>query len=151
MDGYTKMEDAFMESIEPFDYKQLTSFDMAYLTGYLADKYDVSSDDSIARANERITASTIDCFAKTVTGYSTVTNQGKSIRLANGKSKYALMPVWLLNTTYKGKKYTFAMNGQTGKLVGDLPVDKGAYWKQFGIFAAVFSVLFGLISWLFFA
>lgn len=44
MDGSTKMEDAFMESIEPFDYKQLTSFDMAYLTGYLADKYDVPSE-----------------------------------------------------------------------------------------------------------
>ena len=151
VDGSTKIADDITESIEPFDLSEAVDFQTAYLSGYLADKYDVSSDDSIARANERITASTIDCFAKTVTGYSTVTNQGKSIRLANGKSKYALMPVWLLNTTYKGKKYTFAMNGQTGKLVGDLPVDKGAYWKQFGIFAAVFSVLFGLISWLFFA
>lgn len=150
VDGSTKIADDITESIEPFDLNEAVDFQTAYLSGYLADKYDVSSDDSIARANERITASTIDCFAKTVTGYSTVTNQGKSIRLANGKSKYALMPVWLLNTTYKGKKYTFAMNGQTGKLVGDLPVDKGAYWKQFGIFAAVFSVLFGLISWLFF-
>ena len=36
--------------------------------------------------------------------------------------------VWILNTTWKGKKYIFAMNGQTGKIVGDLPADNGAFW-----------------------
>ena len=42
-------------------------------------------------------------------------------------AKYVLYPVWLLNTTWKGKKFVFAMNGQTGKFVGDLPLDKQAY------------------------
>ena len=32
--------------------------------------------------------------------------------------------VWMLHTKWQGKDYLFAMNGQTGKLVGDLPVDK---------------------------
>jgi hypothetical protein len=35
--------------------------------------------------------------------------------------------VWLLNITYKGEKYTYAINGQTGKIVGNLPVDKTKY------------------------
>lgn len=43
-----------------------------------------------------------------------------------GKNKYALYPVWLLNTSWEGKQYYFAMNGQNGKFVGDLPVDKKA-------------------------
>ena len=106
---------------------------------------------SIERANERIKKSTENAFASTVQGYSTVIPESTSIRLQNGKAKYALYPVWLLNTTWNGQRYTFAMNGQTGKFVGDLPLDKGAYTKWlFGltslIGAAVFAVSY--LLWL---
>jgi hypothetical protein len=52
--------------------------------------------------------------------------------MKSGKAKYALYPVWMLSATYKGKPYTFAMNGQTGKFAGDLPIDDGALWKYYG-------------------
>ena len=68
MDGSTKMEDAFMESIEPFDYKQLTSFDMAYLTGYLADKYDVPSENGEPRVRQRVDAAMDDRLQSTFAG-----------------------------------------------------------------------------------
>lgn len=129
VDGSTKMADDLMESIEPFNISEAMDFQTAYLAGYLADKYDVDSEQSIGRANERIKKSTADVFAATVQGYTSVTPESTSIRLHNGQVKYALYPVWILNTKWKGKKYTFAMNGQTGKLVGDLPLDKSAYKK----------------------
>lgn len=69
-------------------------------------------------------------------GYATVSPESSNILLHNGKAKYALYPVWLLNTTWKGQKYTFAMNGQTGKLVGDLPTDMGKFWAIFAAIAA---------------
>lgn len=151
VDGSTKMEDALMESIEPFDFTGAVDFQTAYLAGFLADKYDVDSEQSIERANERIKKSTENAFASTVQGYATVLPEATSIRLQNGKAKYALYPVWLLNTTWNGEKYTFAMNGQTGKFVGDLPLDKGTYKKWlFGltglIGAAVFAVSY--LLWL---
>ena len=62
-----------------------------------------------------------------------------------------MYPVWLLNTKWNGKQYTFAMNGQTGKMVGDLPMDKAAYHKWFaGILAAVSAGVFALsyLLWL---
>ena len=143
VDGSTKMADDLMESIEPFDFKDAVDFQTAYLSGYLADKYDVDSEQSITRANDRIKRSTENAFASTVQGYSSVIPEHTSIQLQNGKAKYALYPVWLLNTTWKGKKYTFAMNGQTGKIVGDLPVDKGAYKRWlFGLTAAISAVAF---------
>ena len=80
----------------------------------------------MTRANERVKRSTEDAFARTVEGYSSVKPEQTSIALKNGQAHYALYPVWLLNTTFEGKTYTFAMNGQTGKFVGDLPVDKAA-------------------------
>ena len=145
VDGSTKMADALMESIEPFDFSQAIDFQTAYLAGFMADKYDVDAEESIERANKRIKQSTEDAFAATVEGYTTVTPAQSSINLQNGTSKYALFPVWLLNTTWNGQKYTFAMNGQTGKLVGNLPLDKGAYKRWlFGMAGVISAVCFGL-------
>ena len=151
VDGSTKMEDALMESIEPFDHKDAVDFRTAYLAGYLANKYDVDAEESIERANTRVRQSTEEAFAETTQGYTTVIPQYSSIRLQDGKVQYALYPVWLLNTKWNGKTYTFAMNGQTGKLVGDLPMDKALYNKWFfGITAAVSAAAFAIsyLLWL---
>lgn len=151
VDGSTKMADDLMESIEPYDFSQAVDFQTAYLAGYFADKYDVDADQSIEHANERIKKSTQEAFASTVQGYATVIPEASSIRLQNGKAKYALYPVWLLNTTWEGQKYTFAMNGQTGKIVGDLPLDKKAYKKWlFGLTGAISAGVFVLsyLLWL---
>ncbi len=147
VDGSSKMADDLMESIEPYNFADAVDFQTAYLSGYLADKYDVTVEQSVERANARVKKSTEQAFAATVQGYATVTPESCSVRLANGKAKYALYPVWLLNTTWEGQRYTFAMNGQTGKFVGDLPLDKGAYRKWLfgltGIFsAAIFALMF---------
>ena len=143
VDGSTKMDDDLMESIEPFNIAEAVDFQTAYLAGYLADKYDVDSESSIQRVNERIKKSTEEAFASTVQGYTTVTPTMINISLANGTAKYALYPVWMLTTQWNGQKYTFAMNGQTGKLVGDLPLDKAAYWKWLvGLTAIVGAVAF---------
>ena len=145
VDGSTKMADELMESIEPFDFSEAVDFQTAYLSGFFADKYDVDVNASIARANERIKQSTSDALSSTVSGYTTVLPSGCNVNMTSGSSKYALYPVWLLNTTFNGEKFTFAMNGQTGKFVGDLPVDKKKYGKYFGISAAVGTVIgFGL-------
>ena len=148
VDGSTKMPDDLMESIEPFNFSAAVDFQTAYLAGYLADKYDVDAEQSIERANERVKRSTEEVFASTVHGYQTVVTESSNIRLHGGKAKYALYPVWILNTTRHGKKYTFAMNGQTGKFVGDLPVDKSAAAKwTLGLSAVLSAAAYGAV-WL---
>lgn len=147
VDGSSKMADDLMESIEPYDFSAAVDFRTAYLAGYLADKYDVDAEQSIDRANERIKKSTEQAFADTVTGFTSVTTEASGVSLSNGTARYALLPVWLLNTTWNGRRYTFAMNGQTGKMVGDLPLDKKAYLKWlFGIAAVTAAALFALIT-----
>ena len=141
VDGSTKMADDLMESIEPFNCAEAVDFQTAYLAGYLADKYDVTAEESIDRANERVKKSTEQAFAETVIGYETVTAENTSVQFHGGKARYALYPVWLLNTTWNGNRYTFAMNGQTGKFVGDLPVDKAAATRWTLILAAVFTAV----------
>ena len=141
VDGSTKMADDLMESIEPFNCGEAVDFQTAYLAGYLADKYDVTEEESIDRANERVKKSTEQAFAETVIGYDTVAAENISVQFHGGKAKYALYPVWLLNTTWNGNKYTFAMNGQTGKFVGDLPVDKATATRWTLVLAGAFTAL----------
>ena len=74
-------------------------------------------------------------------GYDTVVAENTSVQFHGGKAKYALYPVWLLNTTWNGNKYTFAMNGQTGKFVGDLPVDKAAATRWTLMLATTFTAV----------
>ena len=151
VDGSSKIDDALMESIEPFDFSQAVDFQTAYLAGYFADKYDVNAEQSIDRANERIKRSTEEVLASTVESYATMTPEYSSVQLKNGSAKYALYPVWLLNTSWNGNTYTFAMNGQTGKFVGDLPLDKKAYRKWlFGLAGIIGAAVFALqfLLWL---
>ena len=149
VDGSTKMMDELMQSIEPYDFKDAVSFQTAYLSGYLADKYDVSEKDSIEIANKRIKNTTEAAFYETVQGYTSVLRQNGNINLNNAQAKYALYPVWILNTSWNGNKYTFAMNGQTGKFVGDLPIDNGAASRWFIGVAAVSTAVCFLIAKLF--
>lgn len=145
VDGSVKMDDALMESLEPFDFTGAVDFQTAYLAGYFADKFDVDATESIHRANERIKLSTEEVFEETVRGYSSVNTVSSSVKFENGKSKYSLCPVWLLNSEYKGEKYTFAVNGQTGKTVGNLPMDKAVYTRYFlGVLGASFAIVLGL-------
>ncbi len=151
VDGSSKMPDELMESLEPFNFSEAVDFQAAYLAGYLADVYDVNAEQSKERANERIRKSTEEAFHETVKGYSMVTKESGSIRLKDSKVSYAFFPVWILNTTWNGGNYLFAMNGQTGKMVGDLPLDKSAYRRWLlGLTGAVGTLLFAIsyLMWL---
>ncbi len=137
VDGSSKMPDEHMDAIEPFDFSELKPFSNAYLPGFYADKYDVGMEESAARADERAAQTAHDAMRERCFGYETVTEAGGQVFLRRGKVHYALLPVWMLNTKWNGQNFLFTMNGQTGKLIGDLPVDKGKYWKYFAITAVI--------------
>ena len=140
VDASSKMPDDHMDSIEPFDYAQLRPFSTAYLPGYLADKYDVTIDDSRDRADTRCRETLAQALRDTVTGYGACVTEREDIALRRGKVHYALLPVWMLSTKWRGQDFLFAMNGQTGKLVGDLPTDRGRFWGMFAAIAAPLTV-----------
>lgn len=141
VDASSKMPDDHMDSIEPYDYSELKPFSTAYLPGLLADKFDVTVEQSRARADRRYESTLSTALRDTVAGYENCWTVGENIHLKRGKVHYALMPVWMLNTKWQGKNFLFAMNGQTDKLVGDLPVSRGRFWAVFATIAAPLSVL----------
>ena len=146
VDGSSRMPDDLMESIEPYKVADAVEFQTAYLSGYLADKYDVDAQQSTDRARERMKESAQDVLRDTVKGYASVIPENTNVRISGGDAKYALYPVWILNTTWRGKKYIFATNGQTGRMTGDLPVDNGAYTRWLLGLTAVFSIAAYLVA-----
>ena len=150
MDASSKMDDTVMESIEPFRKEDAVDFNMAYLSGFLADKYDVEARSGEARIRVRVGNTFDEKLAATMSGYATVVPTTKNLRVDHNQAKYVLLPVWVLNSVYHGKTYTFAMNGQTGKITGELPIDKGRMWAWFAGVSASVSVLAGLIGLLLF-
>lgn len=141
VDASSRMPDAHMDSIEPYDYADLKPFSTAYLPGFLADKYDVPVADCESRADERCRKTVLSALDRTVSGYDTCFPRAQDVHLHRGKVHYALLPVWMLSTRWNGKSFLFAMNGQTGKMVGDLPTDAGKYWRTFAAIAAPVALL----------
>ncbi len=148
MDASRKMDDTFMESIEPYDYGDLVDFEMGYLTGFLADKYDVEYAAGEERIRQRVDGAFQEQLAATMIGYQTVVPAGRNLQISHSKARYVLMPVWMLNVRYREKTYTFAMNGQTGKMTGRFPIcpKRTAAWFS-GIFAAA-ALLTTLVQYL---
>ena len=146
-DGSQKMDDTLMEAIEPFDPTKILPFRSAYLAGFRADRYDVDEKQRQERALERIRISTSQKLQEQVSGYDSTGTPELDLKVRSIRSRYVLYPVWILSTKWRGKIFTFAMNGQTGKRVGDLPMDRGAFWLRLVGLAAAFSlVIYGLTA-----
>ena len=148
VDAASKMPDEYMDALEPYDYKRLEPFSMAYLAGFLADKFDVSVEQSAARADERAANTAEDIIRNTVS-YDSVTIRNKKISLKRGKVHYALIPTYLLTIRWENGQYMFAVNGQTGKVVGELPSSKQKERKEFlKSFLAVLIIGIPVLSFL---
>lgn len=123
-DGSMKADDALMESIEPFNYDELIDFKMSYLSGHNAEKYDVSKETVYPRIDSRAVQQTKAEFNNTIKGYSRKVVKNEGYRVKGVRWKYVMLPLWFLSYKYKDKYYYYAMNGQTGKFGGTLPVNK---------------------------
>ncbi len=122
VDGSSRFDDDLMDSLEPFDFKELVEYNHAYLSGFLAEKYDVDSNKAIERADSRAMNTAISMTEATVLHHSKIVTNN-SLKISKVDDDYILLPVWMVNIQYKDKNYTFAMNGQTGEIVGNIPLD----------------------------
>lgn len=122
-DGSIRMDDALMNSVEPYDYNEIVPFKAGFLAGFQAEKYDQNEDEMFTQAGDRAHNSTIEEFKKTCK-YDTVTVKEDKLNNKKVQGEYALLPVWIFDINFKNQIYQFTMNGQTGKLVGNFPISK---------------------------
>lgn len=148
-DASSKMANDMMDSIEPFDYSELSPYKSAYLAGFYAEKYDEDAKTVFPRIEKRTGNTLVTKLRGDVTGYTSVFEKTHEYRTISSNASYALLPVWLLTCRWDDKVYTFAMNGQTGKFVGNLPMDKKKYAGLFaGIMATVGLIASFILLWI---
>lgn len=141
VDGSTRFTNDIMNTIEPFDYRELVDYNHAYLSGFLAEKYDVVSNEAFKEAGARSIRSTQDYILMDMGNYTGKVIFENTLVAKQTKAEYALLPVWMVNVKYKDKYYLFAMNGQTGEFIGDIPIDKNkVILYSIGIFALIFVI-----------
>lgn len=141
-DGSSRMDDDLMDALEPYQYEEMVPFDLPYLSGFAAEKYDIPAKEVFKRVDKRMDEAAESTLRQSISGYSSqvITGKQKHYRLA--KSRYVLMPVWMLRYHYQNQDYIFAVNGQTGKVVGKPPVSKGKVMAYMGaLTAGLFAVL----------
>ena len=152
VDASIKMDDDLMDSLEPYNYSEMVDFEKAYLSGFMADRFDADPDESLPRASDRMRTSAEEVFRSSIEGkFETISRKNSNLNILQPSLRYVMLPVYLLNVSYNGKNYRFAINGQTGKVVGELPISKWKKWFYLTLtFAISIAVCMG-ISWLLFA
>ena len=148
VDASSRIPDDIMDSIEPFKYEDLKQFSTPYLSGFLAQRFDVSKEDSFPRAKKRMEGSVDKHIASTLGKYSSVRPSRDEKTVDNVEGVYGLLPIWMLYSTFEGENYIFAMNGQTGKMLGNLPMDSKKVTKyrlMAFLFGGIGSALLGLL------
>lgn len=144
IDGSTHFDNNIMSSLEPFDYKELEEYNHAYLSGFLAEKYNVDDKNSYKDIEMRAIENVKQKFKETTIGYTTSVIKNENLTGKINHTSYALLPVYMVNVKYGDKTYIFAMNGQTGEFIGDIPID---YVKTtiFGILSLIIAFLISFL------
>lgn len=150
VDGSTRFDDALMNSIEPFNYNELKKYNHAYLSGFLAERYDTDKDTLYKIAQDRVNKTGDNKLLESCIGYSSKTINSKNYNSKLNTSEYVLLPVYMVNVKYNDKYYMFAMNGESGKFVGNIPVSKIKVLLYFLVAFSIVFLLSLLISYLVF-
>lgn len=145
-DASEKMPDDLMDKLEPYNYSEFQEFKIPYLSGYLAEKYSYNNSEIYDRVKARVDDYIESYTRAQIRGYSTVAVNNKRIVVKKKKAEYVLLPVWMLNYNYNGKIYTFAMNGQTGKLVGKPPIDKKKVFLWSMLIAVIAFIIVSVVG-----
>ncbi len=132
-DASKRLNDESTQRLEPYNLDELRAFDAAYLSGFYADRYDLTArqlNNAVVNRCRELFDEAVKMQFHDMQAAVMERNPKHIIR----KSEYVLLPVWFMTFRYKNEPYTMLVNGQTGKVVGAVPVNKG---KAVGIFAAV--------------
>ncbi|MEG1290883.1 MAG: TFIIB-type zinc ribbon-containing protein, partial [Lachnospiraceae bacterium] len=141
-----KANSKLSEGVLPYDVSQVKAFNMGFLSGFLAERRDIEQKELENSVQEEAKEYGEQILHNTITGYSSVLVKNCNLNEKKENWDYIMLPVWTV--TYKGKNgtmYYYSMNGQNGKVYGELPLDYKKVWGLGSIISIVVLIL-GLIG-----
>ena len=138
----TEEDREMLDGILPYPSDSLKEFSMPYLAGFIAKKRNIEKESVREAVRTRMTNYATTLLRGTIGAYTTVTPNVPRLLTRTIHWDYTLMPIWLLTYQHRGKTYTYAMNGYTGKVWGRLPVSG----KKLAILGAAVGIAAGIIA-----
>jgi hypothetical protein len=109
-----------LENLSPWNTDRLIPFDEKYLSGFKSEEYTIGLDNGFEFAKMKMDRVIRQDIRRDIGG-----DQQQIISVdtkhSNTTYKNALFPVWVAEFKWKGKIYNYAINGQSGKVVGERP------------------------------
>lgn len=150
-DASDAMNDELACGLEPYDLSGLQDFDAGYLSGFYADRFDLSGLQLTNRVVKKCQQMFDDEVCSRCKGIINKKYANCSPKYAITKADYAFLPVWFMTFRYKDVPYTMMVNGQTGKVTGTVPFLKAKAVLLFLLLMLLFSVpLVTLLLWLYY-
>ena len=154
VDASIAMPDETMDLLEPFDYEFLMDFDPRVLSGFFGETYNMSEEELAERAEKKVANSTGTILKESLSKYSLSSPEEDKLTMTRGKTELALLPVWKYNYMYGGRIYDFFVNGQSGKVIGKVPVSKKKVWVYgitcAGLWGIALDAIVGILGGLIF-
>ena len=139
--AFTKIDKTLINGITPYNLESQKDFSKGYLAGFFSEQYNIKKEEI-----ETVIKNRAQDYTKNLIHSST--NYGGHVENENDKTSYTvknynyvLLPSWILTYLYKGKTYIFAVNGQTGKSTGELPVNKSKLAIVTGVMSGILAGL----------
>jgi len=145
----TDADKQMLEGVLPYPIDSYEDFSIPYLLGFNAKKRDIDRDALVPEVRDRMSQYASALLRNTIMGYTTVMPEAPKVKVHKSHWEYSLMPIWILTYTKKGKKdkvYTYAMNGYTEKMYGELPISFGKISLLFGAVCAAAATVMGLVG-----
>lgn len=148
--AFTKIDNELLNGIAPYNESEAINFSMAYLSGFFAEQYNINKEDITPKIEEQIKKYSKSLINDTMSDFSFINEKSNNTKILSKKMNYTLLPAWILTYKYNGEVYVFAVNGQTGKSFGELPLDNKKVISVAAIMFAVTSIALlvgGMMIW----
>jgi hypothetical protein len=113
------------QALEPWDLESLTAYRDEYLSGFVAESYQLGLPEGFEVAKQ-IMAPTINQTICQDIGGDHQRISSVDTRYFDVTFKHTLLPIWISAYLYAGKTYRFLVNARTGEVQGERPY---SFWK----------------------
>ena len=147
--AFSKIDESLLNTITPYDEAEMKNFSAGYLAGFFAEQY-TENKEAVTPALMTQAKQTTAALIKESASCTNFESERDSTTYTVRAQRYVLLPSWILTYIYHGKPYVFAVNGQTGKTCGELPLDKAKVALTSGLLGVVFGTLMflgGMFIW----
>lgn len=147
-DASSSFADSISEYMDPFDLRKARKFTPAFLSGFYADTYDIQQEKYERQAKKMAAENTFSDILrharlKNMT-LKPIYDDVEETHTVLDHAELNLFPVWFMSYRKKDRIAYATVNGQSGDVLADYPIDEKKFFKSSAIYSLVIFLLLNL-------